>query len=434
LEWPSRPGFPTRIRGRCPSCSATADLRELLECAIDGGLVALALPALERFATLTLDLGIRRQDPAVGAGGEWGVLGLGEGVLPHDLDLALLDLGDARAVGLDELLFHVGDGLDRTAMILDGAHLLASALGQLVGERLHHVRALEDVGVVEQIGLVGEDLLDPQAPLLVPGPGQTERLVPGGKLDRASPGAAPHRHRQRLEHDPGHVVLRLRLGEAQRVHLDPVAHAKVLRLGDAVPVAADVLPQLPHRAELRVLLDEADAGVDEERDPTEDPREVLVRHLATRLGLVEDGDRGRERVGDLLDRRRARLLEVVAADVDRVPARNIVDAERDRVRDQPHRGLGREGVRAAREVFLDDVVLGRPLELGAVDAVLLGDGDVEGEQPRGRRVDRHRGVHLVEGDPVEERVHVALVRDRDPDLADLAPSEDVIGVVAGLGG
>ena len=113
--------------------------------------------------------------------------------------------------------------------------------------------------------------------------------------------------------------------------------------------------------------------------------------------------------------------------------RYLVDGERDHVGDQPHRGLGREGVGAAREVLLDDVVLGRALELGAVDPVLLGNHDVEGEEPGGGRVDRHRGVHLVERNAVEERVHIALVDDRDADLADLAAGEDVVGVISGLG-
>ena len=75
-----------------------------------------------------------------------------------------------------------------------------------------------------------------------------------------------------------------------------------------------------------------------------------------------------------------------------------------------------------------------PLSLARSTPVLLGDGDVEAEQPGGGRVDRHRGVHLVERDPVEELVHVALVGDRDADLADLAAGEDVVGVIAGLGG
>ena len=74
-----------------------------------------------------------------------------------------------------------------------------------------------------------------------------------------------------------------------------------------------------------------------------------------------------------------------------------------------------------------------PFSCRALDPVLLGDRDVEAEQPGRGRVDRHRGVHLVERDPVEQLVHVALVGDRDADLADLAAGEDVIGVIAGLG-
>ena len=279
---------------------------------------------------------------------------------------------------------------------------------------------------------VGQDLLDPQAPLLVPRPRQAERLVPGGKLDRAGARVAAERHRERLEHDPRHVVLGLGLGQAERVDLDAVAHAQQLRVLDAVALAPELLPEDAHRAQLRVLLDEADAGVDEEADPAEDPGEVLLGDLPALADGVEHGDRVGDREGDLLDRRRPRLLQVVGADVDRVPARDLVDREGDHVGDQPHRRLRREGVGAPREVLLDDVVLGRALERGALDALLVGDGDVEAEEPRRGRVDRHRGVHLAERDAVDERLHVAAVDDRDADLADLAAREHGVGVVAGL--
>ena len=74
-----------------------------------------------------------------------------------------------------------------------------------------------------------------------------------------------------------------------------------------------------------------------------------------------------------------------------------------------------------------------PASWRAVRALLLGDGDVQREQPHGRRVDRHRGVGLGERDAVEQRAHVADVADRHPDLADLAAGELVVRVVAGLG-
>ncbi len=318
-------------------------------------------------------------------------------------------------------------------MLLDHRHLGPGAGGQLLDQPVHHHRALEDVGVLEQVGLVRQHLLDPQAPLLVPGAGQAHRLVPGRQLQGAGAGVAAQRHRQRLQHDPLHVVLRLRLGQAEAVDLDAVAEAQHLLVGHPVALAPDLVPERAHRPQLRDLLDQPDPGVDEEGDAAEDLGEVGLGDLAAGFDLVEHGDPGRERVGDLLHRRRPGLLQVVAADVGRVPLRHLVDAEGDHVGDQPHRGLGREGIGAAREVLLDDVVLGRPLELGALDPVLLGDGDVEAEQPGGGGVDRHRRVHVVERDPVEELVHVALVGDRDADLADLAAGEDVVGVVAGLG-
>jgi hypothetical protein len=42
------------------------------------------------------------------------------------------------------------------------------------------------------------------------------------------------------------------------------------------------------------------------------------------------------------------------------------------------------------------------------------------------------GVHPVERDAAQERLHVAAVRDRHADLADLAPRQLVVGVVARL--
>ena len=159
---------------------------------------------------------------------------------------------DPLAVGLDQAGLHVGDGLDRAAVLLDHRHLGAGALGQLLDQAVHHHRALEDVGVLEQVGLVGQHLLDPQAPLLVPGAGEAHRLVPGGQLDRAGAGVAAEGHGQRLEHDPLDVVLRLGLGQAEAVDLDAVAEAQHLLVGDAVALAADLASRArPSRAASR---------------------------------------------------------------------------------------------------------------------------------------------------------------------------------------
>ena len=64
-----------------------------------------------------------------------------------------------------------------------------------------------------------------------------------------------------------------------------------------------------------------------------------------------------------------------------------------------------------------------PAERRVRDALLVGEREVHAEQPHRGGVDRHRRVHLRERDAVEQRAHLAEVRDRHADLADLAPGE-----------
>ncbi len=292
----------------------------------------------------------------------------------------------------------------------------------------------EQVVVLQQVGLEGEDLLHAQAQLLVPRPGQAQGLVPGRQLHGAGAGVLGEGDCQHLQHDPGDVVLRLRFREAQGVYLHAVAEPPHLRVGHAVAVAPQLIPQLPHRPQLGDLVDEADAGVDEEGDPPEDRGEHLIADRVPPADLIEHRGRGGHGVGDLLHGCRADLLQVVAADVDRVPLGHLLHRERHDVGGQPQRFGGPEDVGAAGEVLLDDVVLRRAGEGGAVGPLLLRDGDVERQQPCRRGVDRHRRVHLCQRDPVEQRPHVVDRADRHADLADLPPRQHVVGVVAGLRG
>ena len=104
----------------------------------------------------------------------------------------------------------------------------------------------------------------------------------------------------------------------------------------------------------------------------------------------------------------------------------------DHVLDQPQRRLRREHVGAARKILLDQVVLDRSRELAHIRTLLFGDGDIERQQPRRGGVDRHRGVHLLERNAVEQRTHVPHMGDRYADLAHFAARKDVIGVVSRL--
>jgi hypothetical protein len=76
------------------------------------------------------------------------------------------------------------------------------------------------------------------APLLVPRARQAERLVPRGQLDRARPRILGQGDGQHLEDDALDVVLRLRLGQAERVDLHAIAEAALLGVGHGIPLAA----------------------------------------------------------------------------------------------------------------------------------------------------------------------------------------------------
>ena len=156
------------------------------------------------------------------------------------------------------------------------------------------------------------------------------------------------------------------------------------------------------------------------------------RHFAGVSHLVEHGFRRGEGKGKLLRRRRSSLLQMVGADIGRVPFRNLARGVDDDVLDQPERGLGRKHIGAARQIFLDDVVLHRAGELAPVDALLVGERHIERQEPGGGGVDGHRGVHLAERNALHQRPHVAEMGDRHAHLAHLAAGERIVGVVSGL--
>ena len=206
----------------------------------------------------------------------------------------------------------------------------------------------------------------------------------------------------------------------------------MLRIAHAVAFGGDLVPQLGERPHLAELGDELEPGVDEERDAADHVAERVCIDFSRRLHGIEHGDRGRQRERQLLHRRRARLLQMVGAHVHRVPFRQFRGREQDHVLGQPHGGRRREHVGAAREIFLDDVVLGGALQGAAVYALLVRHRDIERQQPGGRGVDGHRGVHLAERDVLEQHAHVAEVRDRHAYFSDFASGERMVAIVAGL--
>ena len=400
---------------------------------LDGSGVTVRPPGPDRGDRLALDLGVDGHDGTVDIGEQRVGLGGGEAVDPDDDVLSGLDAAAALGVRADQGGLHVIDGLDRAA---EGLHLVDLGLDLLAqGSHLglHHDGAGEQVVVLEQVGLEGQHLLQSQRPLLVPWAGQPQGLVPRRQLDGPGPGVLAQGHPEHLQHDSLDVVLGLGLREAQRVDLDAVPEPALLGVLHAVPLQQQRVPELREGAHLAHFFDKPDPGVDEETDPRADLAEALLGHLAAGFDGVQDGDGGAQREGDLLDGCRPGLLQVVAADVDRVPLGDLRDRVGNHVGDEPQRRAGWEDVGPPRQVLLDDVVLRRPGQLSGYGALLLGGDLVEREQPHRGRVDGHGGVHVGEGDAVKQRPHVAEVAHGDTDLADLAAGQLVVGVVARLG-
>ena len=85
------------------------------------------------------------------------------------------------------------------------------------------------------------------------------------------------------------------------------------------------------------------------------------RNGAARFRGIEHGDGRCQREGRFFHRVGARFLQMIGAEIDRIPFRHFRRRERDHVGGEPERRFRRKDVGPAREIFLDDVVLRRAL-------------------------------------------------------------------------
>ena len=112
--------------------------------------------------------------------------GLGEAVDADHLLLARLDAADPLGLAAHEPALQLVDRLEGSAELLHVGQLRRGGLGQLGRLGLDHDRSLEDVVVLEQVGLEGQHLLYPQGPLLVPRAAATR--APRSRRAAAGPG------------------------------------------------------------------------------------------------------------------------------------------------------------------------------------------------------------------------------------------------------
>ena len=288
------------------------------------------------------------------------------------LDLALDAVGGLLDLALLEAAL---DGRERAAHRVDLVEVGRRGGLELVGQRLDEPGAGQRVRRLGDAGLVGDDLLGPEGE-----PGglhrrQGERLVAGVGVQALGP--AEDRG-EGLERRPDDVVVDRLGGQRRAGGLDVEAAHHRLGVRRPEPLLHDPGPHPAGGPELGDLLEQLRPGGEEEREP----RREVVDGQAAADGRLDVGDPVGQRERQLLGGRGPGLAHVVAGDADRVPPRELARGELEDVRDQAHRGPRRVDPRPARDVLLEDVVLGGPRDAGAGDALLLGRRDVEREQDR----------------------------------------------------
>ena len=139
-----------------------------------------------------------------------------------------------------------------------------------------------------------------------------------------------------------------------------------------------------------------------------------------------------QRVGQLDVGRGACLLHVVAGDRNRVELRHVLRSVFEDIGDDLHREFRRINIGVAHHELLEDVVLDRTRQLIEGASLLQTGHDVERQDRQHGAVHGHRHRHAVEGNAVEEHLHVLYRADRYAGLTDVAHYARVIGVVAAV--
>ena len=202
--------------------------------------------------------------------------------------------------------------------------------------------------------------------------------------------------------------------------MDAVTEATIARLGNPVSLACNLIPELRKCAQFADFGDQLHPGVDKEADASDHRWQLGERDGATIFDHVKHRYGIRERKGELLHRRGTRFLQVIGADIHRIPFRGFLTGESDQVGGEPKRWFGRENVSPAREIFLENVVLRGAGKRRAWHPPTFGQRDIEREKPWCSGINGHGGVHPLEWNPIEQALHVADMGNRYADLSDLA--------------
>ena len=228
---------------------------------------------------------------------------------------------------------------------------------------------------------------------------QRERLVQRVRVQ----GLRSTEHgRQCLNRDPDNVVIRLLRRERAPCRLGVEAKHCGARIPALESLGHDLVPDLAGCTVLRDFFKQIVVCIEKERQP----RRKFVDIQTGTARPLDVFDAVIQGEGEFLKRCRAGFANVISADRDRIPLRNVFRSKLECIDDELHRWLGREDVRLLRDVFLQNVVLNRTAQLVPLHALLFCNDQIHRPQDWRRSIGRHRRADLFEGEALEERLHV----------------------------
>ncbi len=125
-------------------------------------------------------------------------------------------------------------------------------------------------------------------------------------------------------------------------------------------------------------------------------------HIQTYIqGGLDIGDPIGQSEGHFLNRCGTRFPDMITADANGIPLRNLFCTKGKDIGNDPHGGLGRKDIGPSGRVLLQDVVLYRAPQFFGGNALLFCNCHVHGQQDGRRGIDRHGCTHLIQGDAVE---------------------------------
>ena len=132
--------------------------------------------------------------------------------------------------------------------------------------------------------------------------------------------------------------------------------------------------------------------------------------------------------GQLLHGRRSGFANVVPADADWVPFRNLFAGKSDGIDNQSEMWFRREEPLLLCNVFFEDVVLKSASELVKRNSSPLRHRQIHRKENGGRAIDCHGRGHLIEGNTLEEALHVFERGNRHSTIANLPAGPWIVGI------